>query len=334
MDQSPNLGSAWLAEPRTLHFNFVHRFTTSPAPQRKISNSPTFVLAARTQFRTMVGAAYATNSDVVPGIPNEWELFGRIVPELGGGDRRSQALQLGWNLAARSLDGQAAWAQSLGPVRVLGTVRAFSNAFDAGEPRLAAGGGVSFRLKPWLALAGDGVTLVHRTAGERIAWSGGVQMGIPGTPHALSVHATNTNTTTMEGLSRGTPTVRYGFEYTIPIHLARFRRPSAPPQPEAVSRVAAAPSRAAATWRPDSVRVSIRNLAYSQVRLEVAPGTVVVWTNEDPIVHTVTSDDASFDSGDIAPRQTWARSFEEAGVFAMHCTPHPFMRATIIVREP
>ena len=323
-ERSPNLGGTWLAEARTVHFNFVHRFHTSPPPQRKVLNSPTFVVAVRTPLRTMLGFAYATNSDVVTGIPNEWELFGRFVPRIPGGGRSNLALQVGWNVAARSVDAQLAGGQALGATRVLGTVRAFSNAFDGGDARFAAGGGAVLQVLPWLALSGDAVTLLDRASDERIAWAGGVQLGIPGTPHTMSLHATNTNTTTLEGLSRGTSTVRYGFEYTVPIHLDRFRRRKLP-SPTAS---------AAAVGAPDTLRLAIKNIAYTQTRVQVAQGTIVVWLNEDPVVHTVTADDGRFDSGEIPPGKSWAHRFEAPGSFTIHCVPHPFMRATIVVSQP
>ena len=331
-ERSPNLGGTWLAEPRTVHFNFVHRFSVTPAPQRKVLNSPTFVVAARTPLRTMIGLAYATNSDVVLGVPNEWEFFGRFVPRLDAGGRSSLGLQGGWNVASRSAGAELALGQSLGRARILGTVRGFSNAFDAGESRVAVGGGGVLQVLRWLALSGDAVTLLDRASDERIAWSGGVQLGIPGTPHSMSLHATNTNTTTLEGLSRGTSTVRYGFEYTVPVHLDRFR----PRRPPAVVSRPAAPNGAQTEGHPaaDTLRVSIKSLAYGQARVEVAKGTVVLWLNEDPVVHTVTADDDGFDSGDIPPAGSWARRFDVPGTFAVHCAPHPFMKATIVVRQP
>lgn len=330
-ERSPNLGGTWLAEARTVHFNFVHRFNTSPPPQRKVLNSPTFVMAVRTPLRTMLGLAYATNSDVVTGVPNEWELFGRFVPRLDARGRTNLGLQLGWNVASLSVDGELAGGWSIGHARLLTTVRAFSNAFDGGESRVAAGGGAVLQVLRWLALSGDAVTLLDRASDERIAWSGGVQLGIPGTPHSMSLHATNTNTTTLEGLSRGTSTVRYGFEYTVPIHLDRFRRRRTSAR---ASQPAAHPAAAKGLAAPDTVRVSIKSIAYGRERLQVGPGTVVVWLNEDPLVHTVTADDGRFDSGEIQPGASWAYTFAEPGAFAVHCAPHPFMRATIVVRQP
>jgi plastocyanin len=37
--------------------------------------------------------------------------------------------------------------------------------------------------------------------------------------------------------------------------------------------------------------------------LEIAAGTPVVWTNKGQVVHTVSSEDGSFESGPIEPGQ-------------------------------
>jgi plastocyanin len=72
---------------------------------------------------------------------------------------------------------------------------------------------------------------------------------------------------------------------------------------------------------------------YSVNVLEIAVGTTVTWTNQDPIIHTVTAVDGSFDSGFMREGETWSYTFEEAGEFEYLCTPHPWMRAKVIVTE-
>ena len=66
-----------MGNPGTLYFNFLHRFTASDAPVRKVSNVPTFTVAAGLPLRTMVGFHYATNSALAPAYPNEWEFWAR-----------------------------------------------------------------------------------------------------------------------------------------------------------------------------------------------------------------------------------------------------------------
>jgi plastocyanin len=249
--RSPNMFTGWITDPGTIQFNFLHRFTESGPPEHQISNSPTFFVATGLPARTTVGFDYSTSSDVAPGRPNEWEFFGRVMPFRPGNPVADVTLHVGRNVGAASTDGEIGLARSLGPLRFLAAGRAFSNAYRAGERRAAVAGGTTIRLTRWLAAAGDVSSLTDRRAGERIAWSGGLQFGIPTTPHSFSIQATNANTGTLEGSSRGTPRTRWGFEYTVPITLARYI-PALRPHPAAVAQAAdsapnATPSTAAAS---------------------------------------------------------------------------------------
>lgn len=77
--------------------------------------------------------------------------------------------------------------------------------------------------------------------------------------------------------------------------------------------------------------VSIKDFAFSASTLTVSAGTTVMWTNNDSAPHTVTADDGSFDSGNIATGGTYSHKFTAAGTFAYHCTIHPGMKASIKV---
>lgn len=65
--------------------------------------------------------------------------------------------------------------------------------------------------------------------------------------------------------------------------------------------------------------------------IRIKSGTTVVWTNRYEVAHTVTADDSSFDSGFLNPGQSWSYIFAKPGTLTYHCTPHPWMKATIIV---
>jgi plastocyanin len=68
-----------------------------------------------------------------------------------------------------------------------------------------------------------------------MAWSAGAQLAIPYTPHTLSLHASNVNTGTLQGSSRGAGGVRYGFEFTIPVTLSRYLGRGSQPAVEAAA---------------------------------------------------------------------------------------------------
>jgi plastocyanin len=63
-------------------------------------------------------------------------------------------------------------------------------------------------------------------------------------------------------------------------------------------------------------------------------GTTVEWANNDALPHTVTANDRSYDSGNIAPGRTYRHTFTKAGSYAYFCVLHPFMKGVIVVREP
>jgi plastocyanin len=87
----------------------------------------------------------------------------------------------------------------------------------------------------------------------------------------------------------------------------------------------------AAVAQGTSASVTIQGFAFSPGTLQIAAGTRVTWTNNDQVAHTVTADDGSFDSGDIAPGGTFNMTFDTAGTIAYHCKIHPNMVASIVV---
>ncbi len=61
-------------------------------------------------------------------------------------------------------------------------------------------------------------------------------------------------------------------------------------------------------FNPDVVRIPV--------------GGTVVWTNDGRSPHTVTADGGSFGSGDLAPGQTFTRTFTAPGAFPYYCAYH------------
>lgn len=73
---------------------------------------------------------------------------------------------------------------------------------------------------------------------------------------------------------------------------------------------------------------------YSVNVLTIKAGTTVTWTNDDPgVAHTVTSVDGLFDSGFLNEGDSWSYTFDDPGEFEYLCSPHPWMRAKIIVES-
>ena len=401
LDRSPNISGDWVGAPGTLYFHFVHRFVTSKAPERKVSNVPTFLLAAGLPKRILAGFNYSTNSTLAPRFPNEWEAFARWMPVAEDyGAPLDIGAQVGYNNAAEGVDGEVSVARKFGPARLIVAGRGLSDPFESGNPRLAIAGGATMRFGQYLAFAGDVVTLADRDSTERVAWSAGIHFAIPLTPHTVSLHATNAPVATLQGSSRGTSTVRYGFEFTIPLTLRRYFgkraeasrdtaaavvavadspattraapiEATAPSQPVVVAPVAPTPApvtpASADTARPrTNVPVSppttgrsatprttapstparsaparpaartlstgIKNINYLQPRLQTTVGTTIEWKNNDPLPHSVTASDKSFESGLIQPGKTYRHTFTKAGTYNFYCVPHPFMKGVVVVR--
>jgi plastocyanin len=74
------------------------------------------------------------------------------------------------------------------------------------------------------------------------------------------------------------------------------------------------------------------NRAFVPGELDIAAGTTVRWRNTDTVTHTSTSDAAAWQSGNIAPGGGFSRSFQTAGRFPYHCSIHPGMVGTVVVR--
>jgi plastocyanin len=315
-ERTPNLSGGWVGVPGTAHFNFLHRFESSDAPARKVSNYPTFLMGYTVSRNILLAANYATNSDLVASYPNEWEAMARFAAPLGPA---RVALTGAYNLASESVDGEALVRLGSSRVGVMGVARGFSQAFG-GDARFAVGGGAVLGLHSNFALAGDVVTLVDREGddGEEIAWSAGAQIRIPTTPHSLSLHASNTNTATLEGSSRGGDKARWGFEFTIPITLSRWFGGGG------------AGGAAADLTGQDTVVVTISDFAFSPASITIRAGTTVVWVNEGAVAHTATAAGA-FDTGMIQPRARASYTFAQAGEHAYLCTPHPFMTGRVVV---
>jgi plastocyanin len=77
--------------------------------------------------------------------------------------------------------------------------------------------------------------------------------------------------------------------------------------------------------------VTISGFAFGPASISVPVGSTVTWTNQDGTAHTVTADDGSFDSGNLAPGATFSQTFDTPGTYTYHCAIHSSMTGTITV---
>lgn len=101
--------------------------------------------------------------------------------------------------------------------------------------------------------------------------------------------------------------------------------------PLAACSTATTPAQPAAPVAENQVTVADR--MFSPQTLTVSVGDTVTWVFEDRgMAHDVVADDYSFRSSLMTTGQ-FTHTFDTAGTYDYHCTPHPDMTATIIV-EP
>ena len=84
---------------------------------------------------------------------------------------------------------------------------------------------------------------------------------------------------------------------------------------------------------PVTVNVSVENFKYVPDPITISVGDSITWTNEDPVGHTATATDESFNTGLFFPDKIATITFDAAGTFPYFCATHPEMVGTVVV-EP
>lgn len=343
-ERSPNLNGTWISSPQVLHFQFAHRFQvagndvdiTDLFDGAKIVNYPTFDFGYGLFNGAMLGFRYSSNS-LIAGSVNEWQPFVKAALLTNrGGSRPSVALTGAWNSAAKSFDVELAVQSNPGRFILLGAVRGFSNGYERtgfdGVSAVALAGGAGFRINKYLTLSADVADVVSESDFPT-AWSAALGIGIPFTPHSLSIVATNVSSGTLEGQSVGIDGATYwGFEFTVPFSgFARWGRIFDPSETAAISDAMPADGRRAEDRRV--VEIEIRGFKFGKAAIEIPVGTTVRWINLDPVVHTSTGDGDRpvWSSPGMGPGDVFEVTFDSPGRFKFHCIPHPFMVGEIVV---
>jgi plastocyanin len=84
---------------------------------------------------------------------------------------------------------------------------------------------------------------------------------------------------------------------------------------------------------PTVYTVLMQNMMYVPQVIAVKAGDAVLWVNKDTVNHTTVSDGALiWDSGNIAPGQSYKRVFSSVGTYNYHCGVHGSMKGTVVVR--
>ena len=75
--------------------------------------------------------------------------------------------------------------------------------------------------------------------------------------------------------------------------------------------------------------VLIEDFVFDPEALPVRAGDTVTWTNRDIVPHTVTAENGSWDSGEIAPGATWTMAITAETAGSYFCGYHPEMRSRL-----
>jgi plastocyanin len=79
--------------------------------------------------------------------------------------------------------------------------------------------------------------------------------------------------------------------------------------------------------------VLIQGFKFKPANITIKPGTKVRWINKDSTQHTATANNGAFNSGLLRKGETFSRTFRTVGKKGYHCTPHPFMRGSVVVKR-
>jgi len=84
--------------------------------------------------------------------------------------------------------------------------------------------------------------------------------------------------------------------------------------------------------QPKTYEIKISNFAFSPSTITIKKGDTIKWTNLDSVRHTVTSDSGNeLNSNLLSNGESYSNTFSQTGTFNYHCTPHPSMKARVIV---
>ncbi len=90
-------------------------------------------------------------------------------------------------------------------------------------------------------------------------------------------------------------------------------------------------SSTATPGRSEGTQVTISEYAYEPAEVTIKAGESVTWTNEDSVKHNAASDESAFEGPLLSEGESYTFTFEVPGRYPYHCTPHPYMKATVIV---
>lgn len=324
LDRTPNISRAWVGMPGALQLDLLHR---SDAGAGHPDATPAAFLAWGFGGHSLLGVHYTWDSPLVRDGRDAVEVQARFAPLANAvGAAFDLGFTAAWHAGLGSMDGEVSIGAPLGPARVTGVVRAFSEAWGDDDARWAVGAGGTLRIHDAVALAADVVRPVEFRDGEAFGWGAGVQVDLPVAPVTASFHAANTAASSLQGSSMRFSGTRWGVAVSLPLSPAAWA--AARGSDSGLGRTGQRDVVAG-----DTVRIRIVDGGFESATITVMPGTYVGWRNDSGDVHGVTAGDDSWGSPLMAPGESFGRVFTEVGQWEYQCTLHPEETAVVEVVE-
>lgn len=85
---------------------------------------------------------------------------------------------------------------------------------------------------------------------------------------------------------------------------------------------------------PKTVTIDIKGFAYSKKTVTIRVGQRIKWINRDDMRHNAYAAKSGGPKGPLlAKGKSYTWTAKKAGTFSYSCTPHPFMKAKIVVKK-
>lgn len=108
--------------------------------------------------------------------------------------------------------------------------------------------------------------------------------------------------------------------------------PAASPTVVIVTPEASPSPTEAATPSAQRIKVNISSSGFQPANITTGRGSTIVWTNQDTVSHTVTAEDGRFDSGNIAPGDSFEQKFEKIRSYSYSCRFHQEMKGMVRIQ--
>jgi len=128
------------------------------------------------------------------------------------------------------------------------------------------------------------------------------------------------------------PFVNHAFAYAQAGTVGVFKVENASSSGTTTTSASGAPGFPVSIQPGSAVNTTTTYYSPTTITVVIGVNNTVTWTNNDNIAHTVTADNGVFDSGLLNQGQTWTYTFTTPGTYAYHCSIHPWMKGTVVVK--